>query len=107
MAIVFILSLFLSFFVYKKFSKPKSRLFHSHHLVPNVEIKNIELLPCIRIPLGKKHLHIHHWIYLTLLLGTSLTIDSNLMGRLSFINGFCIGGIIQGLTYRDRFKLKD
>lgn len=111
--VVFIISFLVGFLVYKKLSIPKSRLFHSHHLVPNVEIKHIEILPCLRIPLGKgrfggkRHLHIHHWIYLGLLLVISLFIDNRLTGNLSLVNGLCLGGIAQGLTYHDRFKLKE
>ncbi|SRR5258708_7809041 len=111
---IFIVFIILGFIFYKKFSKPKKRLFHSSHLVQKIEIKHIEILPCLKIPLGRKeflfgryHLHIHHWLYLGMLLGLSLLIDSNLFGRLSFLDGFFVGGIIQGLTYRDRFKLRD
>lgn len=56
-----------------------------------------------------KCIHIHHWILLTfLLLCTSLFVlimklpISNIM---SFVIGFMIGGIIQGLTYTDRFDI--
>lgn len=111
--ILFTTSIFIGFFVYWKFSKPKSKLFHSSHLVPNVELKHIELFPCLRIPLGRRmlwkrrQLHIHHWIYLSFLLMVSLLINNNIFGQLGVINGFCIGGIIQGLTFKDKFKLED
>lgn len=110
----FIVFIALGFIFYRKFSKPKKKLFHSGHLIQKIKIKHIEILPCLKIPLGRKkflfgryHLHIHHWLYLGILLGISVSVDNNLLGKFWFLNGFCIGGILQGLTYSDKFKLKD
>lgn len=105
--LIFILFLGGGFITYRFLSNPQSRFIHSHHLVPYVEIEHVEFLPCLRIPLGKRHIRVHHWIYLGLIALLSLTIDPNLFGKLPFINGFCLGGIIQGITYRDLFKLQD
>lgn len=112
--IVFIVFIVLGFIIYWKLSKPKSKLFHSHHLIQKREIKNIELLPCIRVPLGRrflfygrKHLHIHHWVYLGLILLLFIILGGGIFGIFSPIEGFSIGGILQGLAYRDRFKMKE
>ena len=50
----------------------------------------------------KECFHIHHWLILTLLLIYNLTIVKDI--RFKYIlYGFCFGGIIQGLKYKDRF----
>ncbi len=45
------------------------------------------------------YVHIHHWIYCSVLLIVFLIINF----QNQFVIGFLIGSIIQGLLYRDRF----
>ena len=53
-----------------------------------------------RIPFEDKYLHIHHWMYLIPVLYHAFVYGYNLL------IGFCIGGIIQGITmYSDWYKI--
>jgi hypothetical protein len=53
----------------------------------------------LRFLIGDHYIHIHHWIWCSLLLLFFLSIGFNSQ----FILGLLIGSIIQGLLYRDRF----
>ena len=46
-------------------------------------------------------IHIHHWMYLTVPLIFSLIVETS-----PYFVGFCIGGIIHGITmYSDAFEI--
>ena len=55
----------------------------------------------LRLSTGKYYLHIHHWIYYFLIIIILYVINF----YNPIIYGLIIGGIIQGLTYRDRFVI--
>jgi hypothetical protein len=51
----------------------------------------------LRLPIGSRYLHVHHWLYCSVLL---------VMLHLAclstpFTCGFLVGSVMQGLTYRD------
>lgn len=46
---------------------------------------------------NSKNIHLHHWIYLIILMKK---FKNN-----NHIKNFCIAGIIQGLLYKDRFEI--
>ena len=56
-------------------------------------------------------LHIHHWMILTIIMLPILAyhvITKNPIGNVEmFAIGFCVGGIIQGMMFTDRFNIKE
>ena len=61
----------------------------------------------IQIKIRDKKYHIHHWIIFSLLFFCALpyvVFYETSTGLLCF-TGICLGSTLQGLTYRDAFKL--
>lgn len=71
--------------------------------LPEKKIKNLYLLPEIKIEKDDKHIHFHHWFNLMSVYGLLYWKKRNLLGNKLF-NGFLIGSIFQGLSYEDRFS---
>jgi hypothetical protein len=73
--------------------------------LPSLRIKNLEVLPNLRIHLGSRTYWLHHWLYLTILtIGMFFYFDS--FSHLLAVKGVAIGGILHGLRYPDRFKFR-
>ena len=53
-------------------------------------------------------IHLHHWIIMSVILCVYLVVLCDYVGCdvNMLIIGFLLGGIMQGLTYSDRFELK-
>lgn len=96
MPFLFAFSTGYMFFLY--FSHPAKK----KHVLPRIKFKNIELLPNIRIHYRNTTLHLHHWLLLGMVTITSLVIYEGLQ-QLVLVKGVAIGGMIQGLRYKDRF----
>lgn len=62
----------------------------------NITLKPILYKGMLIIPFRQHAIHIHHWIIYMLLLLVIQTI---------WVWYFCFGMFLQGLTYKDRFKL--
>ena len=62
---------------------------------------DIGIVPSLRFSYKQYIIHIHHWIWGCLLLLVLFALDY----YSDFIYGFLIGLIIQGLTYRDFYKV--
>lgn len=73
--------------------------------LPRVKYKNIELSPNIKIRLKSRELWLHHWINLAVLfvIAHVYSVDT-VLAHTSF-QGFIVGGVAQGLTYKDRFQI--
>src|SRR3989344_2367915 len=73
------------------------------HKLPKIRLlKNFEVCPNIKFRFSHYQMHLHHWVALGLL----FLILSEFAGGLVEVNtvkGFFIGGVAQGLTYKDRF----
>lgn len=93
----FVIGWFSSFLVSNNKSPIEKKL-------PNETYKGIEVIPNLEVKRGNSVYHIHHWIYI-LLLYYPLTRIKKLNNKL--IKGFLIGDMLQGLSYKDRFKIKD
>lgn len=90
-----------SFTFFHLISHPKSRISKK---VPYARVKRVQFLPNLRIEVKNRVLHIHHWmlfapIYLFAQAKGSGILQSDLL------HGFLIGGILQGLMYKDSLKL--
>ena len=73
------------------------------HKIRALRIKNIEILPCFIIRIRQYKIHIHHWINLPAITLAFYYLSG--IQAIDLFNGFVIGGTIQGLTYKDRFKI--
>lgn len=83
-------------------SHPRSNL---HQRLPKKKIKNIQLLPHVKIVSREKTYHIHHWLIFSSLY-VHLVIRKKII-RSKFKQGLLLGGILQGLSYKDRFRFFD
>ncbi len=97
----FLLGSGLSYSFFKFTSNPSSNL---HKKIPKERFKNIDLLPNLEIERKTKAYHLHHWLYLSVLYGLFI-LRKKKMPQSKLLNGLFIGGILQGLTYKDRFKI--
>lgn len=96
----FFIGLSLGFLIFLSLSNPNKL----KRKVPTIRISRVGLLPEFSIKLIGYKVHIHHWVYLSIIY-IFLTIEAdNFFTSNNLIKGVFIGGIAQGLTYHDRFK---
>lgn len=78
-------------------SQPKGKI---NKKLPTVKFKFLQFSPHIKIYLGKgRVIHIHHWFSFSVILVVSVY-TGGLFDSFA-ANGFLLGGIAQGLTYKD------
>lgn len=82
-------------------SHPKSKI---HKKLPSKSIKRVQLIPSLNFEVKNKIFHFHHWMLFTPTFVFVNYIDKGLIHS-DLLNGALIGGIVQGLLYKDRFKL--
>jgi len=85
----------------KFLSDPASKI---KHQIPLFRFWVIEFIPNLKIKLRKSVLHIHHWIFLSVALVALLWATTSFT-QLLFFKSLCLGGIVQGFTFKDRFKI--
>jgi hypothetical protein len=71
--------------------------------LPQKKVKNLALLPNIKIMKEDKHIHFHHWLNIASVYGLLYWKKRNVLGN-KLLNGFLMGSIFQGLSYEDRFS---
>lgn len=96
-----ILGTAVGFWFYTLFTHPNK---HLNHRIPKIKLKAIEILPNLRINLKKNMIWVHHWITLSVILAV-LTFKAVDFTHLLIIKSFCLGGAIQGITFKDRFNI--
>lgn len=72
--------------------------------IPQKQYKSISLLPEIKIARKNKEYHLHHWLNISTLY-LLIYLKKKRLPHSKFLNGLMLGGIIQGLSYKDRFKI--
>ena len=87
----------ISFIILTLFTHPKSRI---NKKLPEKKYKNVQLFPRINFSAKNRVFHFHHWIFLTPVLLFLHNITHS-----DILNGAVLGGIIQGLLFKDRFKI--
>ncbi|MBI2443528.1 MAG: hypothetical protein HYV40_06535 [Candidatus Levybacteria bacterium] len=100
-AIIFLVSFTIGYYIFLLFSHPGKK----KHKLPNIRIRNVELLPNFKIHGRHKTYHIHHWVVLSLALAVGAFLYEGII-RSPLFNGVTVGGILQGLRYKDRFKIR-
>jgi hypothetical protein len=91
----------VSFSVFHYTSHPKSRF---HKKIPIKKFFNIQIVPHINLSLKKRVIHLHHWMLFSPLFAFAQTGDRGILSA-GVMKGLLIGGIIQGLMYKDRFHI--
>lgn len=97
------LGLFTGVFLSYTVSEPNLTVNNS---LPEKTFKNILFIPKLEIKHKNCYYHIHHWLYFSIVYSVLITYRGNFTGK-KFINGLILGIIFQGLTYNDRFKIKE
>lgn len=92
---------FIGFSLFEVASNPK---FPVNRKIPKERIKNLAILPNLEIISKKKMYHFHHWIDLSILYLLYIGLRRRLL-KSKILNGIMLGGILQGITYKDRFKI--
>lgn len=90
-----------AFSLFTIISHPRSKIYKN---IPRVKVKNVDVLPNLRIKRKEKIYHIHHWLYWSSLYAYLLLRKKRILKK-TFLHGFIVGGILQGLAYKDRFKV--
>lgn len=67
--------------------------------LPDTKFKNLQVFPRLSLSARNRVFHVHHWMFLTPI----LILIQNL-SQSNILHGFVIGGIVQGLLYKDRFN---
>ncbi len=88
---------FISHFISKPVHIKPNRL-------PKLGIKRVEIMPNLLIQTRRWKIHIHHWMTLSLVF-VVLVLTTASFNHLLFVKSLCLGGIIQGITYKDRFHI--
>ena len=89
--------IFIGFLLFTLTTHPGSRI---NKKLPEKKIKNFQIFPRVNISARNRVFHFHHWIILTpfyLFLQNFLHSD--------ILHGIILGGIVQGLMFKDRFKI--
>lgn len=86
-----------SYTFFKFVTNPQGKI---NKKLPRVKLKTFELSPEIRINIGKRSIHMHHWVNLSILLAISIPATGALFDS-SIMKALMVGGILQGLTYPD------
>lgn len=73
--------------------------------LPEKRIKNVHLLPELHIEAKGRRFHLHHWINLSFLYALLFATRKSHKILSKITHGFLIGSILQGLSYKDRFRL--
>lgn len=88
------------FSLYMLFTHPK----YLKKRLPKVSSGKIQISPNLKIKLESRIIHFHHWIWLSGILSYLNHIAQGI-DHLFFVKFFALGGIIQGLSFKDRFQV--
>lgn len=96
-----ILSGAASFILFHLASHPKSKI---HGKIPKAKIKRFELSPRFTFEAKNRIFHLHHWMIFTPIYFFVQAKGAGIF-QSDLFSGFLIGGILQGLMYKDSLKL--
>lgn len=72
--------------------------------LPEKKIKSLQILPNIKLERKDKVYHFHHWMVLSSFYFPLLIKKGNFLKH-KFLHGVVLGGIVQGLSFKDRFNI--
>ncbi len=82
-------------------SHPRSLV---HKKLPSKKIRNVHILPHVKIERKDTTYHVHHWINISSLYFL-LYLKKRRLLKSKLFHGFLLGSIVQGLLYKDRFRI--
>lgn len=94
------ISFLSSYTFFNYFTHPKKK----KHKVPHFKFWRIEILPNFKIHFQESVVHVHHWILLSAFFVFLIFIYEGF--QLVTIKSLTLGGIVQGLRYKDRFQFR-
>lgn len=65
--------------------------------MPNIKTKRVQVFPVLRIKVFGRVIHLHHWIYFSIILLVSFFVSLGVMDYI-VTKGVLLGTIIHGLT---------
>lgn len=74
--------------------------------LPQLKVKNVEILPNVKIKRKEESYHIHHWMYFSVFYASLMFIRRPFAGK-KFVKGFVLGLIFQGFSYKDRLQIRE
>ncbi len=93
-----------SFFLFHFATHPGSKINKKlSKIAPSTRIKRVELFPRLNIEARNRRFYIHHWMVLAPLFVVIQTVGKGIL-QSDLLNGFMLGGIVQGLLYKDSLK---
>jgi len=95
--VLFTTSILLGYIINRSLSKDGSKI---NKYLPFIKIRFIQFCPSIKINIGKRYIHLHHWLTYSIVLIITLTLNAGVLDTL-FSKGLLVGGILQGLTFPD------
>lgn len=78
----------------RMFTHPSSSIRKS---MPNIKTKRVQIFPVLRFKIGGRVIHLHHWIYFSLILIVSFFVSLGVVNLL-VTKGVLLGATIHGLT---------
>lgn len=90
----------LGYLASRTISHPTSKI---RRKMPNIKTKRVQVFPVLRIKVFGRVIHLHHWIYFSVILTVSFFVS---LGIVDYIvtKGILLGGIIHGLTLPKRHR---
>lgn len=90
----------LGYLASRTVTHPSSRI---RRKMPNIKIKRVQVFPVLRIKIFGRVIHLHHWIYFSIILLVSFFVS---LGIIDYIvtKGIILGAIIHGLTVPRRHR---
>jgi len=84
----------LGYLASRTVTHPTSRI---RRKMPVIKTKRVQVFPVLRIKVFGRVVHLHHWIYFSVILAVSFFVS---LGIVDFIvtKGILLGGIIHGLS---------
>lgn len=86
----------IGFIIFMLATHPGSKV---NKKLPEKHIKNLQVFPRLHLKARNRVIHVHHWMFLTPILILIQNISQS-----NILHGFVIGGILQGLMFKDRFR---
>lgn len=90
-----------SFVIFTVASHPRSKL---NRKLPDTKFKNVQVFPRISVAIRSRIIHFHHWLLLTPFYLWAQNAEKGFMHS-DMVQGLVLGGIMQGLMFKDRFRL--
>lgn len=97
----YILSFVAGYLFFLYLSSPKK----FKNKIPKLGLGRVQLFPSFVIKIGKIKFHIHHWIYLSIILFVYIFSSEKTTLSSQIFKGYLVGGIFQGISYPDKLRI--